>query len=90
MKMTTYFEFCIDSNKIYEIRCTKELEMLLSDSNLLNDLSGPKRNVSSINDKLPKFLTAFGLLFNSYQIHILSTCRHWCRDEKKYLKWLQN
>ena len=61
--MTAWFEFCMDedSSKLFEIRCTKELEMILPDCTLLIYLSGLTRNVSSINDKLPKFLAAFGL-----------------------------
>ena len=51
------------SNKLFEICCTKELEMLLSDCALLIYLSGLTRNVSSINDKLHKFLAAFGIVF---------------------------
>ena len=42
-----------DSNKLFEIRCIKELEMPLSDYALLINLSGLTRNVSSIKDKMP-------------------------------------
>ena len=50
-----------DSNKLFEIRSTRELEMLLSDCALLIYLSGLTRNVPLINDKLPK-LAVFVLL----------------------------
>ena len=42
-----------DSSKLFEIRCTKELDMLLSHCTLLIYLSGLTKNVSSINEKLP-------------------------------------
>ena len=52
--MTAKFEFCMDkdSNKLFENRSTKELDMLLSDRALLISLSGLTGNISSINDKL--------------------------------------
>ena len=52
-----------DSSKLFEIRYTKELEILLSDCALLIFLSGFTRNVSSINDKLCLFLAAVDLPF---------------------------
>ena len=51
-----------DLNELFEIRCTKALEMLLSDCALLIYLSGLSRNISSKNDKLPKSLAAFIIL----------------------------
>ena len=56
-----------DSSKLFEIRCTKELDMRLSDCTLLINLLVLTKNVSSINDKLT-FLAAFSqpLIFIRY------------------------